>query len=387
MDEMSLQVASTVGDDLQITVKNTFLQFRRNDSDSQHRVRRPRLASAPAACFDDDDDGDDLLSHVTDVAGVTDTESSLQSWSPRSLDGIPDGTKIEAQMEASSDNGIVINVDGEQSSRNSIGREPLWVGIGDDGSDADLPGFETDQVHDTNAESSLGWGTPFNCTSLWFEPCWVDAHASVASLEAEAAQLRARAAQLRLAAACVKNTPQHFACTEPTEDGSHLSGRTSGWVQQCGVPAYSFIQYGDSCSRTTVMFRNLPNNYTRDMLIELLEEQGFRGCFDFIYLPIDFKTQSGLGYAFINLISHCDASRALNDLPGFQNWRGKSQKRLQVSWSSLQGLQANVNRYRNSVVMHPEIPEIFKPMIFNGGVSVSFPAPTKAIPPLSVAIM
>ena len=62
------------------------------------------------------------------------------------------------------------------------------------------------------------------------------------------------------------------------------------------------------------MLRNLPNNYTRDMLLELIDSLGFRGqyapgfCFqlkiveDFIYLPIDFQTQACLGYAFVNLV-------------------------------------------------------------------------------------
>ncbi|CAE7873848.1 ML5 [Symbiodinium sp. KB8] len=36
-----------------------------------------------------------------------------------------------------------------------------------------------------------------------------------------------------------------------------------------------------SC-KTTVMLRNLPNNYTRDMLLELLDERGMEGRYDFV---------------------------------------------------------------------------------------------------------
>merc|ERR1719377_166778 len=61
--------------------------------------------------------------------------------------------------------------------------------------------------------------------------------------------------------------------------------------------------------RTTVMLRNMPNNYTREMLLELVDSMGFTGCYDFAYLPVDFKSQAGLGYAFINFVSTAEAQR------------------------------------------------------------------------------
>ena len=36
--------------------------------------------------------------------------------------------------------------------------------------------------------------------------------------------------------------------------------------------------------RPKVMLRNLPNNYTRAMLLNLLEKEGFVGRFDFLRL-------------------------------------------------------------------------------------------------------
>lgn len=133
---------------------------------------------------------------------------------------------------------------------------------------------------------------------------------------------------------------------------------------------------------TTVMLRNLPNDYTRDMLLELLVSCGFHGHFDFIYLPFDFKKRAGLGYAFLNLVSHEVAVCTMNTLAGFCTWKVKSNKVLQVTWSTqVQGLTANVERYRNSPVMHPEVPERFKPMLFTGGIPKAFPPPTKAIAP------
>merc|ERR1712113_1012642 len=55
-------------------------------------------------------------------------------------------------------------------------------------------------------------------------------------------------------------------------------------------------------SRTTVMLRNLPNHYTADLVLAMLDAEGFAGLFDFLYLPIDLKSHACLGYAFINLV-------------------------------------------------------------------------------------
>merc|ERR1719453_900115 len=55
---------------------------------------------------------------------------------------------------------------------------------------------------------------------------------------------------------------------------------------------------------TTVMLRNIPGNYTDELLEEHLNEEGFAACYDGIYLPKDLKNDLAcVGYAFINLNS------------------------------------------------------------------------------------
>merc|ERR1712194_106445 len=70
---------------------------------------------------------------------------------------------------------------------------------------------------------------------------------------------------------------------------------------------YDFSNHEDS--RTTLMLRNVPNKYTQRMLLDLLNEKGFKGEYDFFYLPIDFTNRCNMGYAFINVTSHEAAER------------------------------------------------------------------------------
>jgi len=128
------------------------------------------------------------------------------------------------------------------------------------------------------------------------------------------------------------------------------------------------------------MLRNLPNNYSRDMLLQLLDREGFRGSYDFVYYPVDFKRWAGLGYAFVNLINHGEASRVWGHFDGFCKWDLPSNKVVEVCWGTpLQGLADCTERYRNSPVMHDSIPEHFKPVVFKNGIRFPFPEPTKKI--------
>mmetsp|Transcript_83050 Transcript_83050/g.211381 ORF Transcript_83050/g.211381 Transcript_83050/m.211381 type:complete len:412 (-) Transcript_83050:556-1791(-) len=133
---------------------------------------------------------------------------------------------------------------------------------------------------------------------------------------------------------------------------------------------------------TTVMLRNLPNNYTRDMLVVLLNSKGFLGAFDFLYLPMDFRTHAAMGYAFINMVTAEDAQRLHRTFDGFAQWAVPSSKRCCVSWSDpYQGFDSNMQRYRNSPLMHDSVPDHYRPILFKNGLRIPFPPPTKKIKP------
>lgn len=131
---------------------------------------------------------------------------------------------------------------------------------------------------------------------------------------------------------------------------------------------------------TTVMMRNIPNSYTRERLLFLLDSHGFAGFYDLVYLPIDFTSRSGLGYAFINFKSAADAKRFREYFHGFDDWGVFSEKACDAHGSAThQGIEANIERYRNSPMMHESVPDEFRPVIFKGGVRVPFPPPTRRL--------
>jgi len=164
-------------------------------------------------------------------------------------------------------------------------------------------------------------------------------------------------------------------------EGSTMPGWSAQWADQ-GIMDCTDVEAAEDGQewRTTVMLRNMPNNYTRDMLLELVNSMGFTGCYDFAYLPVDFKSQAGLGYAFINFVSTAEAQRCFDCFEGFSGWKVPSEKVCTVTWGSpYQGLEAHIERYQNSPVMHHSIPDEWKPVLVHQGERIAFPAPTKPI--------
>jgi hypothetical protein len=129
--------------------------------------------------------------------------------------------------------------------------------------------------------------------------------------------------------------------------------------------------------RTTIMVRNLPSDLTQTEFVIELSARGYRGLFDFVYMPMNFRSDGNFGYAFVNFTSARVAMELINELSlselDDQEWR--------YVWSTCQGVNANIERYRNSPLMHALIPAECKPALYDTrGCLVQFPAPTKNIP-------
>lgn len=127
---------------------------------------------------------------------------------------------------------------------------------------------------------------------------------------------------------------------------------------------------------TTLMLKNIPNRVTREQLVGEVLSRMPQGSFDFLYLPNDFKTRAGFGYAFINLTSGEAVDLFLTEFnkKRLQCASGIYSKPLEVSAARVQGFTANVNRLISSPVLF-SADEGSLPLIFNGDqVQISFKA-------------
>ncbi|KAL3515108.1 hypothetical protein ACH5RR_022010 [Cinchona calisaya] len=122
--------------------------------------------------------------------------------------------------------------------------------------------------------------------------------------------------------------------------------------------------------KTTVMIKNIPNEFTRWMLVEFMDkhcmlenqktklQQGVESAelaqenplsaYDFVYLPIDFRTQKNKGYAFVNFtqpqavwkfFKACDSTKwDFKDSPKFKK----------IVCASIQGKEALVRHFEKT---------------------------------------
>jgi len=135
--------------------------------------------------------------------------------------------------------------------------------------------------------------------------------------------------------------------------------------------------------RTTLMIKNIPNKYDQRMLLEKLDEKYGR-CYDFFYLPIDFKNKCNVGYAFINFIDSTTIASFFEDF-NMRKWdRFNSEKVCRLAYARIQGKLAFIEHFRNSSLMYED--ETCRPLIFftggaNQGLMEPFPEPTVPMRP------
>mmetsp|Transcript_62449 Transcript_62449/g.183074 ORF Transcript_62449/g.183074 Transcript_62449/m.183074 type:complete len:506 (-) Transcript_62449:169-1686(-) len=105
---------------------------------------------------------------------------------------------------------------------------------------------------------------------------------------------------------------------------------------------------------TTLMIRNVPNQYHRGLLMQELNSLGFRDKYDFISLPMDNATYWNVGYAFVNFEDPQDAAACMQVLHGheFKRYYGNGKKRVaQVSVAHIQGLEQNLSHCSSTSVL------------------------------------
>jgi len=93
---------------------------------------------------------------------------------------------------------------------------------------------------------------------------------------------------------------------------------------------------------TTLMVRNLPYNLTQQGLVETLDSSGFKGLFDFCYLPHKFNEHTNLGFAFLNFVNAEIAQKFTNEWHQSRIFMTSGmRKSLNVTAAVVQGREAN----------------------------------------------
>jgi hypothetical protein len=86
------------------------------------------------------------------------------------------------------------------------------------------------------------------------------------------------------------------------------------------------------------------------MLLTEINQTGFLGTFDFLYLPIDTETNANRGYAFLNFIDSSFAWMFKMSYEGRKMNRFNSSKVVSVMAATLQGFEANYAHYTSARV-------------------------------------
>jgi len=122
---------------------------------------------------------------------------------------------------------------------------------------------------------------------------------------------------------------------------------------------------------TTMMLRNIPNKYTQTSLLQEIDDCGFVDSYNFFYLPMDVHNCSNVGYAFINFVLPQDADRFCAKFSDHRFQRFQSRKISSVCTAHVQGLDANLNHFKNRAVTHAKNGQ-YRPVVLKNNVRVDF---------------
>mmetsp|Transcript_54269 Transcript_54269/g.129353 ORF Transcript_54269/g.129353 Transcript_54269/m.129353 type:complete len:261 (-) Transcript_54269:110-892(-) len=106
---------------------------------------------------------------------------------------------------------------------------------------------------------------------------------------------------------------------------------------------------------TSLMMRNVPSVIMQENLIRILEQSGFAGRFDYVYMPFHLAKARTKGYAFINMLSVEDAAALVETWTGVYLTQAANlgppdlqAMPIYFSTAALQGLEANKQKMRQS---------------------------------------
>jgi hypothetical protein len=127
--------------------------------------------------------------------------------------------------------------------------------------------------------------------------------------------------------------------------------------------------------RCTIMIKNIPNKFNRDLLLSIIN-QNFKGTYDLFILPTDINKYKNFGYSFINFTSSYYIPYFYFMFNGKMWSNTNSQKVCELTYSKVQGKQDLLHHYPIKIIFYNEeaysvtpeqkyiIPNIYK-LVFN----------------------
>jgi hypothetical protein len=109
--------------------------------------------------------------------------------------------------------------------------------------------------------------------------------------------------------------------------------------------------------RTTIMIKNIPNKFTRELLLNTID-QNFKDTYDLFILPTDGSRNKNFGYSFINFTSSYF-------IPYFyfmfnnKKWSSTNSKKIcEITYSKVQGRANLISYYANKIIFYNNAHEI-----------------------------
>jgi len=155
--------------------------------------------------------------------------------------------------------------------------------------------------------------------------------------------------------------------TVPFTEGETGSGATLGKPgdRQRKRPNRAGRLSWDS-SVVTVMVRQIPRQYTQSKFLEEVNQRGFQGLFNFLYLPFDLKKGINVGYGFVNFTDskHAQHFRSKFDWTYLDKHMSMRGKPIRVHPASVQGYQANFQHFVQTKTWQKQ-DTMFSPLFFS----------------------
>jgi len=146
-----------------------------------------------------------------------------------------------------------------------------------------------------------------------------------------------------------------------------------GVVPKSAQKVAAACEIEQSAPVTTLMIRNLPYSLTQQELLQAVDDGGYSGQCDFLYLPHKFKEHKNLGFAFVNFKDVEVASKFSAEWHHTYRFKmGSMHKPLNISAAAVQGRAAN-EKAANSHKMGRVKNNFFRPVMVESLLAAAAP--------------